>query len=149
MTLIHWEPAREYGSLQTEMNRLFSSFFESGSAGGGAGWQPALDVAENDDAYLVAIDLPGMRQEEIAIELHDRTLTISGERRGLDGDRLSRRERPSGTFRRTLTIPDGVDPDAVQASFADGVLAVQIPKPEHRKPRRVEIQMGGRDLIEA
>lgn len=150
MALIHWEPARELSSLQTEMNRLFSSFLDgTPDAGAPASWVPRLDVAENDEAYLVAIDLPGMRQEEIAIELQDRVLTISGERRPLDADRLSRCERPSGAFRRTLTLPDGVDPDAVQASFADGVLAVQIPKPESRKPRRVHIQVGDRELIDA
>lgn len=155
MALIRWEPARELDSLQTEMNRLFSSFFEPGTTAGADSrrWVPSMDMVETADHFLLKADLPGMKQEDIAIEFEGDTLSISGERsehhERKDGG-FVRLERASGAFRRTLTLPKGVDPEAVEATYADGVLEVRIPKPEERKPRRVQINVGDRQpLIEA
>jgi HSP20 family protein len=154
MALIRWEPARELDSLQTEMNRLFSSFFEpqAPSAGAAPRWIPSMDLVETDTHFMLKADLPGMKQDDIAIEFEGDTLTISGERseqhERRDGGVL-RVERGSGAFRRTLTLPQGVDPDAMEATFTDGVLEVRIPKPEARRPRRVEINVGDKPLIEA
>ncbi len=154
MALIRWEPTRELDSLQTEMNRLFSTFIEPPQARGPRHWAPAMDLVEGTDHYTLRADLPGLRQEDIAIEFEGDTLTISGERKDeheLREGGLIRLERASGAFRRTLTLPEGVDPEAVQASYADGVLDITIPKPEQRKPRRVEITVGGQqsNLVEA
>lgn len=155
MALIRWEPARELDSLQTEMNRLFSSFFEPGAPAGAAArrWVPSMDMIETDEHFVLKADLPGMKQEDIAIEFEGDTLSISGERserhEQKDGG-FVRLERASGAFRRTLTLPKGVNPEAVEATYADGVLEVRIPKPEERRPRRVQINVGdGRPLIEA
>jgi HSP20 family protein len=149
MALIRWEPARELGSLQNEMNRLFSSFFDVPGAAGDAGarqrWIPAMDLVETDEHFVLRADLPGLRQEDINLELEDRVLTISGERRAghesREGD-YHRIERAVGTFSRSLTLPEGIDADAVQADFDNGVLEVRIPKPEERKPRRLTIGIG-------
>jgi len=154
MALIRWEPTRELDSLQTEMNRLFASFVEPGQPASGARrWVPPMDLIEQPEHYLLTADLPGLSQEEIAIEFDGDVLSISGERterhERKDGGFI-RLERPAGTFRRTLTLPDGVDPDTVEATYADGVLEVKIPKPEQRKPRRVEIAVGEKPtLVEA
>jgi HSP20 family protein len=101
-----------------------------------------MDIAENDDAIVLRADLPGMSEEDVQIEVEDRVLTISGERRQEDeeeSDGYRRVERVFGRFSRSLTLPDGVDPDKVQADFKDGVLEVKIPKPEQRKPHRISI----------
>jgi HSP20 family protein len=152
MALIRWEPARELTSLQSEMNRLFNTFFDTpaGQQGGNGGslrrWVPAMDLVETDDHFVLRADLPGLSEEDVNIELEDNVLTLSGERKSEHEERREgyyRVERSSGAFARSLTLPEGVDPDAVQASFDRGVLEVRIPKPEQRKPRKVAINVGG------
>jgi len=108
-------------------------------------WLPATDVVERDDAYVLRSDLPGLGQEDVKIEVEDNVLTISGERKSesetTEGS-YRRTERAFGTFSRRLQLPEGVDADAISANFDKGVLEISIPKPEQRKPRRVEITAG-------
>ncbi len=147
MALIRWEPARELGTLQSEMNRLFNTFFDTPAQphNGGRGWIPAMDLVETDSDFVLRADLPGLSEDDVNIELEDNVLTVSGERKAEHEERKEgyyRIERTSGAFRRTLTLPEGVDPASVKASFDRGVLEVRIPKPEQRKPRRVAIAVG-------
>jgi HSP20 family protein len=158
MALVRWEPVRELNSLQSEVNRLFNTFFDSptstGRAGNGGGvqrWLPAMDLVETDDHFVLRADLPGLSEEDVTIELEDDVLTVAGERKAEHEDKREgfyRVERSFGQFRRTLTLPDGVDADRIEAKFEKGVLEVRIPKPEQRKPRRVAIQVGGERAIE-
>lgn len=150
MALIRWEPVRELNTIQSEMNRLFNSFFEptSPSDGGTSArrWIPAMDLVESEDDFVLHADLPGLGEDDVKIEVEDNVLTLSGERKIEHEDRKDgyyRLERASGAFRRTLTLPEGVDPEAIKARFEDGVLEVRIPKPEQRKPRKVTISAGG------
>ncbi len=153
MALIRWEPVRELNTIQSEMNRLFNTYFETPAATGnshGSGslrrWLPAMDLVETADDFVLRADLPGLSEGDVNIELEDNVLTISGERKAEHEERKEgyyRVERASGNFSRSLTLPEGVDPDAVQASFDKGVLEVRIPKPEQRKPRKVSISVGG------
>jgi HSP20 family protein len=146
MALVRWEPGRELDSLQADMNRLFDGFF--GRRGDGAAsrrWAPAMDLVETDEHLVLRADLPGMDEDDISIEIKDGALTVSGERRTEDeekGEGYYRVERAFGSFSRTLALPDGVDADSVEANFDRGVLEVRIPKPEERKPTRVEIGRG-------
>ena len=147
MALIRWEPVSELNTIQNEMNRLFNTFFDgsTSSAGRGAGpprWLPAMDLIETADHYVLRADLPGLSDEDVSVQLEDSVLTISGERMaGHDNEREGyyRLERPFGAFSRSLTLPDGVDGDAVTAHFDRGVLEIKIAKPEQKKPRRVQI----------
>ena len=153
MTIVRWEPLRELGTLQSEMNRLFNTVFESPGGNGGTlrRWMPAMDLLETNDHFVLRADLPGMSEEDVKIELEDSTLTVSGERKAeheTNGEGYYRVERASGSFSRSLTLPQGVDAEAVAASFDRGVLEVRIPKPEQRKPRRIEIGAGGQKTIE-
>jgi HSP20 family protein len=145
MAIIRWEPTREIQSIQQEMNRLFGSLFE---AQGGNGesltrrWIPAMDLTEEGDQYVLRVDLPGVEPKDVSVEVEDRVLTVAGERHTESekkGDGYRRFERASGRFSRSLTLPEGVDPDAVQANFENGVLEIRIPRPEERKPRRIEV----------
>jgi HSP20 family protein len=149
MALIRWEPARELGTIQSEMNRLFNSFFDTPTnTGNGAyrRWIPAMDLVETEGDFVLRADLPGLSEEDVDIELEDNVLTISGERKAEHEERKEgyyRVERSSGSFRRSLTLPEGVDPGTVKARFDRGVLEVRVPKPEQRKPRKVAISVGG------
>jgi HSP20 family protein len=150
MALVRWEPVRELTSLQNDMNRLFNTFFDTPTTGNGdtaRRWIPAMDVVETDDHFVLKTDLPGLAEEDVNVEVEDNVLTVSGERKAEHEDKRDgyvRVERSYGSFRRSLTLPEGIDPEAVSASFDKGVLEVRIPKPEQRKPRRVAIQVGDR-----
>jgi len=147
MTLIRWEPTRELSSLQSDVNRLFNTFFDTPAAGNAASmrrWIPAMDLVETEDHFILRADLPGLVEEDVSIELEDTVLTVSGERKvehdeGQEG--YYRVERATGAFSRSLTLPEGVDADSIEASFANGVLEVRVPKPEARKPRKVSISV--------
>ena len=153
MALIRWEPVRELNTIQSEMNRLFNTFFDAPASSGGHSngqtlrrWIPAMDLVETEDACVLRADLPGLSEKDVNIELEDNVLTVSGERKAEHEERNEgyyRVERASGTFSRSLTLPEGVDPEGVSANFERGVLEVRIPKPEQRKPRKVAITVGG------
>jgi HSP20 family protein len=150
MALIRWEPVAELNSLQNEMNRLFNTFFDQPTSTSRAGgqarrWIPAMDLVETRDHYVLRADLPGLFEEEVNVQLQDNVLTISGERKPqheTEPEGYYRLERAFGGFSRSLTLPDGIDPDAVQAHFDRGVLELRIPKPEQKKPRQVQIKLG-------
>jgi HSP20 family protein len=150
MALVRWEPVRELTSLQSEMNRLFNTFFDTPTTGGNGNnavrrWVPSMDLVETDEHFVLRADLPGLTEGDVSIELEDNVLTVSGERKAEHEDKKEgfyRMERSFGQFRRSLTLPDGVDADGIGATFDKGVLEVRIPKPEERKPRRVAIQVG-------
>ena len=148
MSIIRWEPLRELSSLQSEMNRLYNTVVDNPSATGGTPlrrWIPAMDLVEGPDHFVLRADLPGMKQEDVSIEFEDSVLSISGERKSQHEERdegFHRVERAFGSFSRTLTLPKGIDPEAISARFEDGVLEVRIPKPEESKPRRISIGVG-------
>jgi HSP20 family protein len=151
MALIRWEPVRELNTIQSDMNRLFNTFFASPTAGNGGSlrrWIPAMDLVETENDFVLKADLPGLGDGDVKIEVEDNVLTISGERKSEREERKDgyyRVERASGSFRRSLTLPEGVDPESVQANFERGVLEVRIPKPEERRPHKVEISVGGEE----
>ena len=127
-----------------EVNRLFNTLFDQ-SDSGVQRWVPAMDLTEADDHFVLKADLPGLGEDDVSIEIQDNTLTISGERKAEHEERQRgwyRVERSFGRFSRSLSLPEGIDPDAVAAQFDKGVLEVRIPKPEERKPRRVTIKAG-------
>ena len=151
MTIVRWEPFRELSSLQTEMNRLFNTAFDTSPGGNGGGsrrWAPAMDLLETEDHFVLRADLPGMTQSDVNIELEDNVLTVSGERKAEHEEKREgfyRVERAFGSFSRSLTLPKGVDAEAVTAGFDNGVLEVRIPKPEQRKPRKITIGTAGEE----
>ena len=128
-----------------EVDRLFDAFFGGEAQAAARRWVPPVDLVEADDHFVLKADLPGLSEGEVSIEVNDGTLSISGERKLEHEARergFTRIERAFGSFNRSLSLPDGVEADAISARFDRGVLEVKIPKPEQRKPRRVEIQAG-------
>jgi len=129
-----------------EIDRVFDAFF--GQTDQGRRWVPPMDLVEAEDHFVLKADLPGLSEGDVNIEVQDGTLTISGEREAEHEQRERgwyRIERSFGSFNRSLTLPDGVDPDRIEAAFSDGVLEVRIPKPEERKPRRISISSSADD----
>jgi HSP20 family protein len=139
MALIRWEPV--------PMNRLFNSLFDTPTVqnAGTRRWLPATDLVESDTHYVLRADLPGVSEADINVELDHNVLTISGERKSEHEDRKPgyyRVERTSGSFRRSVRLPEGVDGEAITATFERGVLEVSVPKPQHAHPHKVQITVG-------
>ena len=133
-----------------DVDRLFDAFFGA-DRDQSRRWVPPVDLVEAEDHFVLKADLPGLTEQDVSIEVQDGTLTISGERKDEHEARERgwyRIERSFGSFSRSLTLPDGVNADAITARFENGVLEVSIPKPEERKPRRVEISTNGAPALE-
>jgi HSP20 family protein len=146
MSVLRWDPFQDLLSLQDEMNRVFDrAFGQTTREQGMRGWAPALDIAERKDAYLVAVELPGVNPDDIDVTLENNLLTIQGERRQAQDSseqRYHRIERAYGGFRRSVSLPSSVEADAIQASYDNGVLHLLVPKAEEAKPRRIAVAAG-------
>jgi HSP20 family protein len=140
--------------MADEMDRLFDGFLGLGglgrprqrevSRGGQALWYPQVEVQEKDGKLVVCADLPGLKKEDVHVEVRDNALILEGERRQESeqkGEGFYRSERSYGRFYRAIPLPEGVDPDQAQANFKDGVLEVTLPVPErHSKGRQIDIR---------
>jgi HSP20 family protein len=139
MALIRWEPV--------PMNRLFTSLFDTptGFAPPARRLAPPTDIVESDTHYILRADLPGVAEEDLDVKLDGDVLTISGQRRSQSEQRQGgyvRYERSTGSFRRSVRLPEGVEADAIEANFDRGVLEVTVPKPERVTPRSIAITVG-------
>jgi HSP20 family protein len=115
---------------------------QSGFAANPPAWAPAIDIVERKDAYVVAVELPGIKLDDLEIAYQDGLLTIQGERGPAPNSAAEQThllERRYGQFRRSVTLPQHVTPDAIDASFEDGVLTVLIPKAAEAKPKRIQV----------
>lgn len=135
-------PFNRLASLQDEVNRLFDFSYPSRDSGLFSGWSPALDLFDEKDEFVVQVELPGLKKEDIAISLQEGVLTISGERKtesDVKSGKTFRSERYFGKFQRSVTLPSQVDSQKVGAAYKDGVLTVTLAKSEEAKPRRIEV----------
>jgi len=142
--LSNWSPFDRLNTLRDEMGRLFDFSFPSRDTGLFGGWSPALDVYDDKDNFVVKVELPGMKKEDISLSLHDGMLTISGERtheRKNDSGETFRSERYFGKFQRSVALPALVDSTKVKASYKDGILTVDLPKSEEAKPKQIEVSV--------
>ena len=110
------------------------------------GFTPAVDVHETPDEYLVKVDLPGVNTGDVNVEVNENVLSISGSRVPTAAGEAQLVERPYGSFARTLTLPQGVDIDSIEADYHDGVLELRIPKPAEHKPKKITIGPGTRAI---
>jgi HSP20 family protein len=133
------EPFRELEEIWDRMGRLFDPGWTTTRSGGA--WQPMVDVEETDDAYVFEVDLPGVRREDITVEVRDHELWITGELKEKErAGVLHRRMRRTGSFSFRGTLPGSVAADDVDAKLKDGVLTVRVPKAEKSKPHRIQIK---------
>ena len=157
MLRTQWYPFEDLRGVQEEraqdqMDRLFAHAlglhgqWQSATGASTPAWAPALDIAERKDAYLVTVELPGVKLDDLEITLEDGLLTIQGERQvahDSSEEQFHRVERSSGAFRRSITLPAHVEADAVEASMEDGVLRILVPKAEEAKAKRIQVNPGG------
>jgi HSP20 family protein len=148
-----WEPLRELEAMQNEMRRLFgqmTGLSQSGAEGEAGAWLPPLDVSETESDIVLSLDLPGVPEDRIDVEVEDGTLTIGGsrERPANEGERFYRVERRFGAFSRSVPLPPGIDESRIEAAYRDGVLEVRIPKPAQAQPRRIQVGITGPDAGE-
>jgi HSP20 family protein len=144
-TLVRWDPLRGVGSLHTELSRLMNGLDGVNDRQTQA-WVPSLDVWESEDSVTYAFDLPGVKRDEIAIEVEDGVLAVSASREqssAADTERFHRFERRYGTFSRAVGLPQGVAEDSIAAEYQDGVLRITVSKPEQKRPKRIEISGDG------
>ena len=146
MNLVRWRPMRDMETLHNRINRLFDgSFFPTFSLDDGislGNWRPVVDIYENEDTVVVKAELPGVEKEDLKVDLKDGVLTLSGERsheKEVKEENYYRKERAFGSFHRSFRVPEGIDPDKINAEFKDGVLKVEIPKPEEKKPKKIAV----------
>ncbi|MHB0981375.1 MAG: Hsp20/alpha crystallin family protein [Thermoleophilia bacterium] len=145
MAIVRWDPFRELTALQSEVNRLFSRA-SGGDVAERQSWIPSVDVVETKDAITLKAELAGMDPNDITLEVEDNVLTVSGERRfqeEVDEDKYYRIERRYGSFSRSIALPQGADPERIEAEYENGVLAVTVPKVEAAKPKRISVGVKG------
>ena len=132
--------------LRDEIDRLFESPLTELARTSQilSGWTPALDLYEDKDNFVVKIELPGMKREDIEVSLHEGSLSISGERKSEkkhEDAEVYRAERFFGRFQRTVTLPTPVAADKVKAAYKDGVLTITLPKTEEAKPKQIDVKV--------
>jgi HSP20 family protein len=135
--LDRWSPLRDFGELYQELDRFMRTALKDDD---GSVWTPAADVYEIDDAYVVEIDVPGVRREDIDVEIHANELVVTGEikqreREGL----LRRRTRKAGNFEYRVTLPGDLDEQGIEATIANGVLTIRAPKGEHARTSKITV----------
>src|SRR5919199_3071178 len=132
------DPFREMRRLQDEVNRLFQT-----AAAPRAGF-PAINVYAHQDGVVLTAELPGVKEDDLDITVHRDTVTLRGERRDpiSEAGGYHRRERRTGSFWRTFSLPFNVDPERVEATLRDGILTLTLHRPEQDKPKRIRVSAG-------
>ncbi|MDY0131107.1 MAG: Hsp20/alpha crystallin family protein [Desulforegulaceae bacterium] len=149
MAIVRWEPIRNVVSLQDRINRMFDDAFsrmepsemEEGSMGA---WRPSTDIYETENSIIIEAELAGLKKEDVDVEVNDNVLSIKGEKKTEteeNNENYYRRERVSGKFHRAFTLPMDVDVEKISAKFKDGVLVLDIPKPEEKKPKKINVAL--------
>ena len=143
MPVAHWNPWIDFETFRQALNPIvdlpFPRLFDNGHH---EPWQPRTDISETDAAYVVEVDLPGMTIHDISVQLEGTTVVIAGQRQSASSENVNqhpRVERPWGTFQRAFTLPTAVQRDEVQATYANGVLTITVPKAEAARPRKITV----------
>jgi HSP20 family protein len=147
MELVRWDPFDGLNRIQSRINDLFDETFGRSRAypTSTAGvWFPPVDILESKDSYLIRAELSGMKREDFNLEVHDGSLTLSGERKFEEpaaGVEYHRAERVAGKFSRSFYLPQTVQRDGIKATYRDGILETHVPKAEEAKPRQIAINV--------
>jgi HSP20 family protein len=159
-TMMRWDPFQDLRSAQDEMAQMSPMLAHAlglhAQQGSGrattTAWAPALDISERKDAYLVTVELPGVEADDLDITMEDGLLTIQGERHfahDSSEQQFHRVERSYGAFRRSITLPDHVMADGIEATVDNGVLQIMVPKMEEATPKRIQVRPGGANIAAA
>lgn len=144
MAIVRWKPMRDLISLRDEMDRMFDSFWGENAGRDGGMLMPPVDMVENDDNFVVSIELPGLKKDEIKMTMQNNVLTISGNKKHefeSKEDTVHRVERSYGSFCKSVSLPSTIDSSAIKASYDSGVLKVTLPKVEEARPKEIAIDI--------
>jgi HSP20 family protein len=148
MSIVRWDPLRNVASLQDRINRLFNEAFSSSKGFEDevsmSAWRPAVDIYDTDNALVIKVELPGIEKDDVSVDVKGNVLTIKGERsfdKEIKEENYYRKERSIGKFQRSFTLPEAVNPEAIKANFKNGVLEIEVPKPEEKKPKQISINV--------
>ena len=146
--MARWNPFREMIEMQRTMDRMFDEVNRAVGGTGSSDWSSVgrwltLDVNDKGDSYVVEADIPGINPDDIEVTMHQNTLTISGETKQVEapeGTKNVLNERRYGAFRRSITLPSGINVDKAEAQYNNGVLTLTLPKSEESKPRQISVK---------
>ncbi len=148
MALVKWDPFRDVAELQNRINRMFDESFgrsrELDDEMSLRAWRPAVDIYEAENGIVVAVELPGVSKENVSVEVKDDVLTLKGERLAnpaISEDNYYRRERLFGPFKRSFTLHQNIQPDLIKATFKDGILEIEIPRPLQEQPKQITVNV--------
>jgi HSP20 family protein len=143
--VMRWDPFRDLMGIQSELNRLFGRTY-AGDGGAAGAWVPPLDIYEEKDRFVVALELPGIDPADVEVSVEDSVLTVKGERRlsaETNEESFHRIERRYGQFVRSLSLPSTADAEHIEATFDKGVLTIRVPKVEQAKPKKITVKAVG------
>ena len=150
-SLVRWQPFQEFTALQRQMNRMFDNFFGRTTSlmpfrENLSDWEfgPPVDIYEDDQRLTFKIEVPGIDEKDVKVEVENNVLTVHGERKlekDIKEENVRRMERHYGAFSRSFTLPSTVDPDKIEANYAHGVLAIQLPKPAGAKAKQIKVNV--------
>lgn len=150
-SLVRWQPMHEFTSLQRQMNRMFDNFFgrttslmpfEENLSDREFG--PPVDIYEDDQKLTFKLEVPGIDEQDIKVEVENNVLTVHGERKleqDIKEENFRRRERHYGVFTRSFRLPSIVDPEKIEADYTHGVLAIQMPKRAGARPKQIKVNV--------
>jgi HSP20 family protein len=147
MAIVRWQPYGAVSSLQDSINRLFNDAFPRPMTDDDVAlstWKPVVDIFDKTDSIIIHAELPGVTKDNVSIEVKENVLTLKGERvevKEVSEDKFFRKERSFGSFYRAFTLPSAINPDNIKATFKEGVLEIEIPKPEEKKPKQIQIKI--------
>ncbi len=146
MELVRLNPIREMSDFRHRVNQMFGDMFYPATIENRGldsfNWNPVVDIYDNDDNVVIKAELPGVEKKDISIDVKDRLLILKGERSTdseVKEESYYRRERYYGNFQRVFTLPVDVDADKIKAEYTDGLLKIEIPKPEVQKPKQISV----------
>ena len=145
MSVVRWDPFASLDDVFSRMPSVFGRWPRLSNDGDGAGWSPSVDISETDTEYLLKVQLPAVKREDVHVTYDDGMLTISGERKQEKeekGEKFHRIESFHGAFSRSFSLPEAIDAGTIRAEAKDGVITVHVPKSklEARKPTEIKIQ---------
>jgi len=150
-SLVRWQPFQELNSFQKQMNRMFDNFFGRTTSlmpleENLSDWEfgPPVDIYEDDQKLTFKVEVPGIDEKDIKVEVENNILTVHGERKlekDIKEENFRRMERHYGAFSRSFTLPSTVDPERIEANYTHGVLAVQMPKRAGARPKQIKVNV--------
>jgi HSP20 family protein len=148
MTLVKWDPLRDAEELQNRINQMFEDSFGRSRDPDDemrlCAWRPLVDIYETENGIVLTAELPGVGKENISVEVKDNILTLKGERtagHNIPKKKFYRQERCFGTFQRSFTFQQNIQPGLIKATFKDGILEIEIPRPAEEQPKQITVKV--------